>query len=98
MRVKEMDKKIKKTIKIDRMMTKRNFEYLKGKDDPLKTVKSSKGKIDMKISKIMRTYFEEFLNKINCFETTFQEMELLGQELVKLMDKVRNYFKLNQGG
>ena len=88
MRVKEMDKKIKKNIKIDRMMTKRNFEYLKEKDDPLKTVKSSKGKIDMKISKIVRKYFEEFLNKINCFETTFQEMELLGLELVKLMDKV----------
>jgi len=88
MRVKEIQKKIKKTIKIDRMMTKRNFEYLKDKSEALKSVKSSKGKIDFKISKTVRTYFEEFLCKINCFESTFQEIELLSSELVRLMDKV----------
>ena len=88
MRVKEMDRKIKKAIKIDRMMTKRNFEYLKTGDDPIKTVKTAKGKIDFKISKTVRSYYEEFLNKINCFETTFGEIEILSQELTKLMDKV----------
>jgi len=90
MRVKEMDKKIKKAIKIDRMMTKRNFEYLKSQDNPIKTIKTSNGKIDFKISKTVRTYYEEFLNKINCFETIFQEIEILSQELTKLIDKVRS--------
>jgi hypothetical protein len=88
MRVKEMDRKIKKAIKIDRMMTKRNFEYLKTGEDPIKTVKTSQGKIDFKISKTVRSYYEEFLNKINCYETTFQEIEILSGELTKLMDKV----------
>lgn len=88
MRVKELEKKLKKACKIDRMMSKRAFEYLKGKEDPLRTVKSAKGRVDLKISKTVRKYYEEFLNKVNCFETTFQEIELLGLELTKLMDKV----------
>ena len=89
MRVKELEKKLKKTNKIDRMMSKKGFEYIKSKENPLKSVKVAKGRIDLKISKTMRKYYEEFLNKINCFETTFQEIELLGLELTKLMDKVR---------
>jgi hypothetical protein len=88
LRVKETDKKLKKMMKIDRMMTKKNFEYLKDKDNALKTVKSSKGKIDFKISKTVRSYFEEFLCKVNCYESTFQEIEVLSQELTRLMEKV----------
>lgn len=88
MRVKELEKKLKKSSKMERMMSKRAFEYLKPKDEPLKTIKSAKGRVDLKISKTMRKYYEEFLNKINCFETTFQEIELLGLELTKLMEKV----------
>ena len=87
-RVKELDKKVQKTIKIGRMMTKKNFEYLKTDSDPIKTVKTVKGKIDLKISKTIRTYYEEFLNKINCYETTFQEIVVLSEELTRLMDKV----------
>lgn len=89
MRVKEMDKKIKKTMKIDRMMTKKNFEYLKVKENPLKSIKTEKGEIDLKISKTVRNYYEEFHSKVNCFETTFQEIEILATELTKLMEKVK---------
>ena len=96
MRIKEMDKKIKKAVKISRMMTKKNFEYLKDNTDPLKTVKTAQGKVDFKISKTLRTYYEEFLNKVNCYETTFYEIELLSQELTRLMDKVKYLIRLQK--
>lgn len=88
MRVKELEKKLKKSGKIERMMGKKAFEYLKAKEPPLKNVKVARGSIDLKISRTLRRYYEEFLGKVNCFETTFQEVELLATELTRLMDKV----------
>ena len=95
LRSKEFDKKLKKTLKIDRVMTKKSFEYITSKENPLKNLKVAGNKIDMKISKMVREYYTEFSNKMACYENTFQEIENLSLELSKLMTKVtiqRLYF------
>lgn len=75
-------------------MSKRNFDFLKPKENPLMGLKVSSGFIDLKISKTVREYYTEFLSKITCYENSFQEIEILSHEMIKLMDKVLSVNRL----
>lgn len=88
MRSKDLNKKIKKRIKITRGMSKRNFEYLKEKKSALKTIKGDKGTFDLKISRLIRKYTNEFVGKVSCFESTFADIEKLGLEYHQALGKV----------
>lgn len=88
-RSKEFEKKIKKKSLFQRNITKKQFEYFTNKQEPFQNIKHSNGKAELKISKTIRLYFDQFLSKVSCFENTFAELEVLGNELIKYMDKVR---------
>ena len=92
LRSKDLNKKIKKRIKITRSMSKKNFEYLKDKKAALKSIKGQKGTFDIKISSLIRKYFTEFGSKMSCFENTFAELEKLGIEYKQALNKVFYYF------
>ena len=91
MRSKEFEKKLKKKITFTRNITKKQFEYFTNKEEPFRNIKHSDGKVELKISKTVRQYFDQFLSKVNCFENVFSELEQLGIELNKYMEKVLIY-------
>lgn len=87
-RSKEFEKSLKKKNIFQRNITKKQFEYLSNKQEAFQNLKHTDGKVELKISKTLRLYFEQFLSKMSCFENAFVELELLGNDLIKYMNKV----------